>query len=358
MAGVASSTIAMLNPPNGFVSVMASIVSQVGYPWGVCGWAAGAASTGPERRAGSSRPMTSSRRASSALGVPRMMCCAPASARSPNRSMMRSIDSRPPPPGSTGSMFWSVDRSISSGSRPTSRQCWRRISYLRAIASGDPKTLHASAYWATSRRVFFSPPPPTMIGTRGREMDWGELSRRSAWNWRPWKASSRAALALEHRVADLQGLLEHLEAVRERREREPEGPRLPLVPGRPDPEPRSSAREDIEGRRGLHPQAGRAVVDATDHQPEPRVRRVGRDVAEGRPALEHRVLDLADAADLEEVVHDPDRIEAEVVGLADDPGKRRPDGFRPAGPVERRDLEADLHASRPQNGPLSPTLRK
>jgi len=36
----------------------------------------------------------------------------------------------------------------------------------------------------------FSPPPPTMIGTRGREMDWGELSRRSAWYWRPSKAPS------------------------------------------------------------------------------------------------------------------------------------------------------------------------
>ena len=57
-------------------------------------------------------------------------------------------------------------------------------------AVGPPKTFVASAYWATSRSVFCSPPPPIMIGTRGREIDWGELSSRSAWTWRPSKRSS------------------------------------------------------------------------------------------------------------------------------------------------------------------------
>ena len=38
-------------------------------------------------------------------------------------------------------------------------------------------------------------------------------------------------------------------------------------------------------------------------------------------ALEHRLLDRADAADLEEVVHDPDRVEADVVRVAHDPGR-------------------------------------
>ena len=52
-------------------------------------------------------------------------------------------------------------------------------------AHGPPKTLHASAYCATSRRVFFSPPPPTMIGTRGRLIDCGELSSLLAVTWRP-----------------------------------------------------------------------------------------------------------------------------------------------------------------------------
>ena len=38
--------------------------------------------------------------------------------------------------------FWRVERSISSGSRPTAAQCSARIAYLRAMPSGVPKTLH------------------------------------------------------------------------------------------------------------------------------------------------------------------------------------------------------------------------
>ena len=40
-----------------------------------------------------------------------------------------------------------------------------------------------------------------------------------------------ASLAFEHGVGDLQGFLEHFEALAEGREREPEGARLLLVPG-------------------------------------------------------------------------------------------------------------------------------
>ena len=41
----------------------------------------------------------------------------------------------------------------------------------------------------------------------------------------------------------------------------------------------------------------------------------------------------ADAPDLEEVVHDPDRVEADVVGLAGDAGERRADLGVAAGPA-------------------------
>ena len=71
---------------------------------------------------------------------------------------------------------------------------------------------------------------------------------------------------------------------------------------------------------------------------------LGRQEAQRRPALEHRVGRRADAADLEEVVHDPDRVEADLVGGPGDPGEGRPDRRRPARPLERIDLEADLHA--------------
>ena len=76
------------------------------------------------------------------------------------------------------------------------------------------------------------------------------------------------------------------------------------------------------------------VVDAADHQAEARALRVRGHEAEGRHALEHRLLGRADAADLEEVVHDPDRVEADLVGLADDPLERGADLGVAAGPRE------------------------
>ena len=57
-----------------------------------------------------------------------------------------------------------VVRSISEGSRPTAAQCSSRIASLRRTASIPPPMLFMSAYWATSLRVTFSPPPPTQIG--------------------------------------------------------------------------------------------------------------------------------------------------------------------------------------------------
>ena len=47
------------------------------------------------------------------------------------------------------------------------------------------------------------------------------------------------------------------------------------VPGRTDPEPGPTAGDDVERGRGLHPQARRAVVDAADHQADPRPLGVG-----------------------------------------------------------------------------------
>jgi hypothetical protein len=78
---------------------------------------------------------------------------------------------------------------------------------------------------------------------------------------------------------------------------------------------------------------------------------VRREEPERSHALEHRLLDPADTPDLEEMVHDPDRVEADIVGLARDAGERRPDLGVPAGPRERVDLDADLHAARMLPGP-------
>ena len=84
-------------------------------------------------------------------------------------------------------------------------------------------------------------------------------------------------------------------------------------------------------------------MDAADQQAETGAGRDGREIPERRPALEHRVGRGADAADLEEVVHDPDRVEADLVGVLRDTGEGRADLGVAAGPRERADLQSDLH---------------
>ena len=105
--------------------------------------------------------------------------------------------------------------------------------------SGEPKTLQASAYWATSRRVFRSPPPPIMIGdARPRDRLRGVEQAR-----RPEVAALEGRLASRARPdhipwAIAERLLEHLEADAERREREA---RARATPPRSRP-PRCRAR--------------------------------------------------------------------------------------------------------------------
>ena len=56
----------------------------------------------------------------------------------------------------------------------------RSTSSLRP-SSGESKMLHASAYRATSRSVFFSPAPPMRMGGCGLLTACGEFSVRSRW---------------------------------------------------------------------------------------------------------------------------------------------------------------------------------
>ena len=154
----------------------------------------------------------------------------------------------------------------------------------------------------------------------------------------------RAAPLGPHLVGEAKGVLQPLEPILQRGEVEAEALRLEDVPRRPDPEPRASARQDVEGGRGLDPQPRCPVVDPADHQAESRAFGVGRDEAERRLPLEHRRLGRAEASDLEEVVHDPDRVEAGVVRGARHARERGADGLRAAGPGELVDLEPELHA--------------
>ena len=111
------------------------------------------------------------------------MCCAPASASSPKRSTTwrRRLRRRRRRRGSIADRpgAWSARSRRTAARRPRSAPC--STCHLWWIFSGPPKTFVASAYCATRRSVFCSPPPPIMIGTRGREIDCGELSSRVGW---------------------------------------------------------------------------------------------------------------------------------------------------------------------------------
>ena len=130
------------------------------------------------------------------------------------------------------------------------RRAWR------ATNSGErPKRLQASAYWATSRRVFRSPPPPTRIGIRGRLIDCGELMTWVATQVRAVN-SPCVPLPSDHiSWANRSVSSSHSNRSFSGGNRKPEALRLEDVPGRTDPEPRPAARQDVEGGRGLDPQA-------------------------------------------------------------------------------------------------------
>ena len=100
----------------------------------------------------------------------------------------------------------------------------------------------------------------------------------------------RTVVVAPHLEADLQRLLEALEALGQRRERHAEAEVLALVPGGTDAELGPAAREHVEGGDDLGQQPGVAVGDAGDEQPAAACRSVLRGhEAEGRVALEHRV---------------------------------------------------------------------
>ena len=88
--------------------------------------------------------------------------------------------------------------------------------------------------------------PRPRDGLRGVE----EAGRRELF---PLMAPLAAASSAPHLVRHLQRLLEHLEALAERREGEAEGARLFLVPGGPDPEPGAPLGQHVQRGGCLDP---------------------------------------------------------------------------------------------------------
>ncbi len=118
---------------------------------------------------------------------------------------------------------------------------------------------------------------------------------------------------------------------------------FPLVPGCTDPELGSPSRDDVKGGDSLGEQAGVAIRDARDEQPQPEVLSPPRHEPEGGVALEHRISGRRHAVHLEPVVHERECANPDGFGCARQRGDAWPDARGRPGPFEAGDVEIDLH---------------
>ena len=89
---------------------------------------------------------------------------------------------------------------------------------------------------------------------------------------------------------------------------------LDVVPGGPEAEHGATTGDRIERRRQLREERRVAVRDPGDERSELNAARLTGERRQGRPALEHRLVDGSDAADLLDVVHDRDEAKPALLG--------------------------------------------
>src|SRR5207302_7408772 len=131
-----------------------------------------------------------------------------------------------------------------------------------------------------------------------------------------------AAFAFPHLLADLECLLEPLESLLDWRERYAEAAAFCFVPGGANAEPGATPGEDVESGNRLGEDARLVVDHAGHHGAELGALGHRGDVAERAVALEHLVMFGTVHADLPEVVHHPNGVEAGLVRGARNVGER------------------------------------
>ena len=150
-----------------------------------------------------------------------------------------------------------------------------------------------------------------------------------------------------HLQADLQGLLEPLEALRRAREEQAESLGLLAVPRRADAEPRAALGEHVERGDDLGEHAGVAVADRGDPREQLDLLGARGEVAERGVGLEHLVLGRAEHLDLEQVVHHAHALEPGLLGRDDDARQVVGEAGAPRRVGEVCDVQADLHGLSP-----------
>jgi hypothetical protein len=112
----------------------------------------------------------------------------------------------------------------------------------------------------------------------------------------------------------VEGVLQHLEPHGGAGEVEAEGLVLLLEPGGADAEDGPALRHHVEGGDDLGQQRRVPVGDAGDQGGQVDGAGAGGQTAEQRVGLQHLLLGRAEHGQLEEVVHDEDRVEARLLG--------------------------------------------
>ena len=151
----------------------------------------------------------------------------------------------------------------------------------------------------------------------------------------------RYALAREQAPDLVERLLEARDAAVEG---QPERAELLLVPARAERHPKPPAAHLVDRRSSAREQRRRAERGASDERPELDAARDGGDRREHRPAVPRPAL-AATVAAVEQMVADPDRVEAGLLG-----GQRQRAKLGPAHlTLDLGELDADLHAQNASN---------
>jgi hypothetical protein len=122
----------------------------------------------------------------------------------------------------------------------------------------------------------------------------------------------------EHRQADLQRVLEAVEALGDPREVVAIGVGLRMVPRGPDPQDRPPGRHDVERRHDLRQERRVPIGHARHQRAERDARRPRRQGREHGVRLEHRLALRSDVRDLMVVIHHPERVGASLLRGARD----------------------------------------
>ena len=127
-------------------------------------------------------------------------------------------------------------------------------------------------------------------------------------------ALERRPLLGEHQASDRQRFVEPVHAPGDGRKLDPVAPVLILVPRSADAEDGATLGDHVESRHHLGQQRGIAIRDSRHERAQLDPRRLGRERAQRRVRLHHRLGLRTDPAYLIEVIHHGDEVEAFRLG--------------------------------------------